>query len=71
MNRHFRSLGNALYPELRAKVWLCAQHFRSLGNALYPEPGAAPISTALDFRSLGNALYPELLDGLDLRVFGF
>ena len=33
----FRSLGNALYPELRGDVQRFGVDFRSLGNALYPE----------------------------------
>ena len=34
---NFRSLGNALYPELYALFVALLRHFRSLGNALYPE----------------------------------
>ena len=34
---YFRSLGNALYPELRPNNNALKEHFRSLGNALYPE----------------------------------
>ena len=34
---YFRSLGNALYPELTAQSAWSMKHFRSLGNALYPE----------------------------------
>ena len=34
---YFRSLGNALYPELARQALEGALDFRSLGNALYPE----------------------------------
>ena len=33
----FRSLGNALYPELALPALAPFLNFRSLGNALYPE----------------------------------
>ena len=36
-HRNFRSLGNALYPELGDRFAQYLRHFRSLGNALYPE----------------------------------
>ena len=55
----FRSLGNALYPELNRIAHHEVVDFRSLGNALYPELSHSSIALALDFRSLGNALYPE------------
>ena len=56
----FRSLGNALYPELVPGRRVARHHFRSLGNALYPELNQERGSVSGDFRSLGNALYPEL-----------
>ena len=34
---NFRSLGNALYPELTQAALVNSLNFRSLGNALYPE----------------------------------
>ena len=56
---HFRSLGNALYPELAGGGLAGDADFRSLGNALYPEQKVADASVEEYFRSLGNALYLE------------
>ena len=55
----FRSLGNALYPELEKGFERRSLYFRSLGNALYPELHAQVARRSADFRSLGNALYLE------------